>query len=254
MAFFASILLALAPPINPVNAIEIASESWIETAEPDAACDVKPPSPDAEPIEAGRSAQPCNVEQWQSEILAYYPRVALRDDAQGAIRVYGLVGRDGSLKDCAVASLGNAFSLTRLACPLVKDYARFRPALDANGNAIEAPVSFRIIYVLPAWPEIQDVEIQPTARDKERWAARIAQNTPSTPVPHDLSGTVELEVLVDRNGRAAQCRVMQSSAKPITDKAACKGMLRYARFNPARDKNGAATLGVYATSIVYKTP
>jgi periplasmic protein TonB len=49
----------------------------------------------------------------------------------------------------------------------------------------------------------------------------------------NYQGTVKLDVLVDRQGRAAQIRVAQSSGYPILDRSAIESVRRW-RFEPAR--------------------
>ena len=54
------------------------------------------------------------------------------------------------------------------------------------------------------------------------------------------------------NGRATSCSVTASSGSSILDQAACTGMERYARFEPALDDAGNPTTGAYATRITYR--
>jgi protein TonB len=57
---------------------------------------------------------------------------------------------------------------------------------------------------------------------------------------------------VTPEGRAANCQVTGSSGSSILDQAACAGMERYARFNPALDAAGNPTTGSYSTRITYR--
>ncbi|TRD11480.1 energy transducer TonB [Erythrobacter insulae] len=91
-----------------------------------------------------------------------------------------------------------------------------------------------------------------TTRGEGRWAARIQENYPSRALREEIEGTVGVSVTVTPDGRATGCSVTASSGSSILDDAACKGMERYARFNPALNDAGNPTTGRYATRITYR--
>src|SRR5690606_17540542 len=84
-----------------------------------------------------------------------------------------------------------------------------------------------------------------------RWSARIQENYPSRAVRDEIEGRVGVRVTIGTNGRVSGCTVTSSSGSSILDDAACDGMQRYARFNPALDDAGNPTTGSYSTTIVY---
>ena len=88
--------------------------------------------------------------------------------------------------------------------------------------------------------------------NQRRWAARIQENYPSRAVRSETEGNVGVRVTIGTNGRVSACTVTSSSGSSILDEAACDGMERYARFNPALDAAGNPTTGSYATTIVYQ--
>ncbi|MCB2051654.1 MAG: TonB family protein [Novosphingobium sp.] len=92
----------------------------------------------------------------------------------------------------------------------------------------------------------------PQPKGMNRWAARIQENYPTRAVREGTEGTVGVRVSVDAGGRVQSCSVTSSSGSSDLDDAACKGMERYARFDPATDGNGEATSGSYSTRIVYR--
>ncbi|ALE17954.1 PxORF73 peptide [Altererythrobacter epoxidivorans] len=85
-----------------------------------------------------------------------------------------------------------------------------------------------------------------------RWARRIQENYPSRALREETQGTVGVSVTIDGSGRVSGCRVTRSSGSSILDEAACEGMQRYARFNPALDAAGNPTSGSYSTAITYR--
>jgi protein TonB len=84
------------------------------------------------------------------------------------------------------------------------------------------------------------------------WARRIQDNYPSSALRAEKEGRVGVRVTVGPDGRVSDCSVTSSSGTPDLDTAACDGMQRYARFDPALNDDGSPTSGSYATSIVYK--
>jgi protein TonB len=85
-----------------------------------------------------------------------------------------------------------------------------------------------------------------------RWAARIQENYPARAIRDEIQGSVGVRVTIGANGRVTACTVSSSSGSPILDEAACDGMTRYARYNPALDDAGNPTTGSATTRIVYQ--
>ncbi|MEL6737908.1 MAG: energy transducer TonB [Pseudomonadota bacterium] len=85
-----------------------------------------------------------------------------------------------------------------------------------------------------------------------RWARRIQENYPSRALREEVEGNVGVAVTVGPNGRVSGCRVTRPSGSSVLDDAACKGMSRYARFEPALDAAGNPTTGSYSTVITYR--
>jgi protein TonB len=89
-------------------------------------------------------------------------------------------------------------------------------------------------------------------KNERSWAARIQENYPARALREEIEGTVGVRVSVTPDGRATGCSVTASSGSDILDAAACAGMERYARFDPALDDAGNPTTGSYSTRITYK--
>lgn len=84
------------------------------------------------------------------------------------------------------------------------------------------------------------------------WAARIQSNYPTRAAREEREGRVGVRVTVGPDGRVSACSVSGSSGSPDLDEAACDGMQRYARFDPALDEAGNPVSSSYSTAIVYK--
>lgn len=91
-----------------------------------------------------------------------------------------------------------------------------------------------------------------TPQNQGSWAARIRENYPARAIRDEIEGRVGVRVTVGTNGRVTACSVSSSSGSSILDDAACEGMQRYARFNPALDDAGNPTTGNWGTTIVYQ--
>ncbi|MFN3863220.1 MAG: energy transducer TonB [Erythrobacter sp.] len=89
-------------------------------------------------------------------------------------------------------------------------------------------------------------------KNERSWAARIQENYPARALREEIEGTVGVRVTVTPDGRATACTVTSSSGSDILDSAACQGMERYARFEPALDDDGNPTTGSYSTRITYR--
>lgn len=87
---------------------------------------------------------------------------------------------------------------------------------------------------------------------QNRWAARIQNNYPSRAVRQEIEGNVGMSVVIGADGRVTQCSVTASSGSSILDEAACDGMQRYARYQPALDAAGNPTTGRDSMTIVYQ--
>jgi protein TonB len=89
-------------------------------------------------------------------------------------------------------------------------------------------------------------------KNPREWAERIHDAYPIEAREQRLEGVVGLTVTVGRDGRAWNCEVTQSSGHAILDAAACTGIQRYARFDPALDRNGNPIASTFSTRITYR--
>ena len=102
----------------------------------------------------------------------------------------------------------------------------------------------------PPAPPSQARGVQP--RNQASWARRIQENYPSRAQREGTEGTVGVRVTVGADGRVADCSVTASSGSSVLDEAACTGMQRYARFDPALNAGGDPISGQWSTRITYR--
>lgn len=91
-----------------------------------------------------------------------------------------------------------------------------------------------------------------TPKGQGGWAARIQENYPPRALREEREGRVGVRVTVGPDGRVSSCSVSNSSGSSDLDQAACDGMTRYARFNPAVDSAGNPMSDSWSTAIVYR--
>lgn len=63
-----------------------------------------------------------------------YPEEAADRGQSGATRFLLMIGRDGGVMDCAVAESSGIASLDAMGCQVIRERAKFKPAIDANGK------------------------------------------------------------------------------------------------------------------------
>jgi len=83
-------------------------------------------------------------------------------------------------------------------------------------------------------------------------AGRIHDTYPREAKDQGLEGVVGVTVTVATTGRATECKVTESSGHAILDAAACEGIMRYARFEPALDRTGKPVPVTFSTRITYR--
>ncbi|MFT4054911.1 MAG: TonB family protein [Novosphingobium sp.] len=131
------------PPVQTVITPPPAPPVVIQTAAPPPA----PPPPPPGPSKA-RGVKPKGQGSWAARIQSNYPTRAAREEREGRVGVRVTVGGDGKVSACSVSSSSGSPDLDEAACDGMQRYARFDPALDADGNPISSQYSTAIVYKL----------------------------------------------------------------------------------------------------------
>jgi len=95
-----------------------------------------------------RGVAPDGQSRWAARIQENYPSRALRNEEEGRVGVRVTIGPDGKVSACSVTSSSGSSSLDEGACDGMRRYARFKPALDDDGNPTTASWSTTIVYKL----------------------------------------------------------------------------------------------------------
>ena len=92
-----------------------------------------------------------------------YPLEALRNHEEGKVAVVLRIGTAGEVTDCVVSSSSGSPSLDLQTCRILWRRARFKPARDQKGQAVESAFRQRIAWQLP---EPEPLPINP-------WSMRV---------------------------------------------------------------------------------
>lgn len=110
------------------------------------------------------------------------------------------------------------------------------------------------VLVVPPPPAPPSLARGPSPRNLNRWAGRIQGDYPSRALRAEEQGVVRMRIGIDANGRVSSCTVTGSSGSSTLDEAACRGMQRYARYNPALNAAGNEVSSTTTQSIRYVLP
>ena len=131
-------------------------------------------------------------------------------------------------------------------------FSRPAPMLETVTTPPPPAPIFTTAAPAPPPPPVASKARAARSKGQNSWAARIQDNYPSAALRKEIEGTVGVRVTVGPDGRVSGCTVSGSSGSGDLDSAACDGMTRYARFEPALDAGGSPTTGSFSTRIVYK--
>lgn len=149
------------PPVTPPQQLNLApNPPPVETRQdipPPARTETRPstqpsappgPPPAPKGPSKARGVQPKNQRSWSARIQEDYPRRAAQEEIEGTVGVRCTVTLDGRATGCSVTSSSGSDILDGAATKAVERYARFDPALNADGEPISASWSTRITYKL----------------------------------------------------------------------------------------------------------
>ncbi len=81
-----------------------------------------------------------------------------------------------------------------------------------------------------------------------------ADDYPMAAIRRNEAGTVTTDLAVSAEGQVAACTVVESSGSSDLDVTTCRVLTQRARFNPARDRSGAAITGHYTKRVRWVLP
>lgn len=84
------------------------------------------------------------------------------------------------------------------------------------------------------------------------WASDL--DYPPGAVRDHKTGNAEFKLTVAATGMPTACQITKSSGDSRLDKTTCELMMDRARFNPARNEQGMAVEGVFASAVHWQLP
>ncbi len=124
-------------------------------------------------------------------------------------------------------------------------------------------------YVIPAMPDLAKV-MKSCVEDLQRaWSAEggtpavavaslasffTDDDYPDEAVRREWSGTTAFALLVNEQGKVADCMVVETSGQASLDTQSCAVLKRRARFTPARDRAGKPTRDKVKGRIAWRIP
>lgn len=106
-----------------------------------------PPAPPPPPSKASGASPRGNPGSWATP--NDYPARALREERAGTTRFRVTIGPDGRVTNCEITGSSGHADLDEATCKNVTRRARFKPAVDAEGNAISDTYSNAVRWEIP---------------------------------------------------------------------------------------------------------
>lgn len=106
-----------------------------------------PPAPRIEPKRIEPARAKANLASYVSD--EDYPSSAVRNEEQGTTRFRLTVGANGRVTECSVTSSSGSAALDATTCKLMRQRAKFTPAMDSSGSPTGDTVASAIRWVLP---------------------------------------------------------------------------------------------------------
>lgn len=131
------------------------------------------------------------------------------------------------------------------------------PAAPVVETVREAPPPPPVAPVIaapaaPPAPRFAPKGATPKGRGQGSWVTTA--DYPSRAQAEEREGVTRYRLSISADGKVADCQVTGSSGSPDLDDAACRNIVRRARFNPATDGEGQPTTGSYTGSVRWQLP
>ena len=108
-----------------------------------------------------KRATPKDARTWAGKIHQNYPVAALRDNAEGSVRLVVSVDTEGRASRCFVTQSSGHEALDKAACDGMVQFAMFDPARDDAGRLLPGSFATIITYRFRQKPPVPAVPIPP---------------------------------------------------------------------------------------------
>lgn len=100
-------------------------------------------------------------------------------------------------------------------------------------------------------PKIAPTKLKPRG-NPANWVTN--EDYPAAALRSEEQGRTRFSLAVAADGRPTSCTITASSGSSTLDNAACRLLMRRARFEPGKDADGVVTGGSYANSFNWQIP
>ncbi|MFA6115574.1 MAG: energy transducer TonB [Sphingomonas sp.] len=122
--------------------------------------------------------------------------------------------------------------------------------MDSGTMRLENPVAL-VRPVPPPDRALAGVKAMP-AENPGMWFTNDAY--PTDAIRAGAEGRVLARLAIDPSGSPTACTILTSSRSTSLDATTCSILMTHATFTPARDRNGAATVGDYTVPVRWVLP
>jgi TonB family protein len=188
-----------------------------------------------------------------------YPASAMRAEEEGNVSFNLTISREGTVSDCVITSSSGSAALDETTCRVLRERARYTPAMDARGHAVAGSDNGRVTWRLPPAPPPPPPSSEGQERAEGRGRANLTSyfsddDYPAAALAGGQEGTVAFRLTISREGRVSDCVVTATSGSPLLDDTTCRILRSRARYAPARDAAGLATEGSDAGRVTWQLP
>lgn len=101
-----------------------------------------------------KQATPKDARIWAGKVHQNYPLAALRDNAQGSVRLVVSVDPEGRVSKCFVTQSSGHEAFDKAACDGMEQFAMFDPARDEMGRPVAGSYATVITYRFKTQPPV----------------------------------------------------------------------------------------------------
>ena len=88
--------------------------------------------------------------------------------------------------------------------------------------------------------------------DEETWSRRVGEDYPPSMIQKSKEALVDTRLIIDETGVPIDCKSRNNGQHVEFTESACKGLMKFARFEPALDEQGHPVKAYWSTSVIYR--
>lgn len=188
-----------------------------------------------------RAPEPVNAESVFR--VSDYPRRALANNEGGFAKYEVTIDPNGRVESCTLLIATGVADLDRATCRLMFSRARFKPAIDANGQP-----TFGVVRAWNSWQVGKWLRAsRPRSYDLSLALSRL---------PADVTTPAYVGVVaaVDDTGKITECRPPSSTQPSTLGNLACEHIMALQDWSPAKTGSGTAVSSVQLIIVQFNAP